>query len=165
VSSAAGTLVLAFPDEWFGGQARVNCDTATDAHTSTDDVALVSLTRASGTGQSCTSELDPRPLSPGGAYVSAAFFEFADVGCGSTLPSTPPPSVAAMKLESPSPEVLREFGAAGAYDPFEWRHSTWCLPGGYAVRLEVFIGRTASKAVRDRAEVVVKALRVTPAGT
>ncbi|MCA1726733.1 MAG: hypothetical protein LC722_03480 [Actinobacteria bacterium] len=158
-----GTLTLAYPEEWRGGRARVNCATATDVHVSTDNVSLTSFVRAAGTGQTCTPELDVRALSPEGAYVSAAFFEFADVGCGASLPTTAPDSIGAMQLDTPSKGTLREFGAEAAYDPFEWRHSTWCLPGGFAVRVDVLIGHSATGAVRDRVDVVVQALRFTPA--
>jgi hypothetical protein len=158
-----GTLRLAFPDEWHAGRARINCGTATDVHASTDNISLRSFARGVGTGQTCSPELDVRTLSPEGAYVSAAFFRFADVGCGSSLPTTAPGSIGAMELETPSKTTLREFGAEDAYDPFEWRHSTWCLPGGFAVRLDVVIGRAATGAVRDRVDVVVQALRFTPA--
>lgn len=161
--SPAGTLTMAFPAEWSGGRARVNCGTANDVHASTHPVKLRSLVRKIGAGQTCAAELDPRPLPPEGAYVSAAFFQLADVACGEGIPTSPPGSLGDMQMGVPSAATLREFGAGGSYDPFEWRHATWCVPGGYSVRLEVFVGRNATGLVRDQADVVVQALRFDPA--
>jgi hypothetical protein len=163
VDSPAGVLTMAFPDDWFGGRATVNCDTAPEVHASTDDVVLQSLRTGDGQTGACIPELDPRALSSGGGYVSAAFLRLADVGCGSSIPTVPPDGIAHMEADAPSDASLREFGAAGAYDRVEWRHATWCVPGGYAVRVEVFLGRSASSAVRDEVDVVVRALQFAPA--
>lgn len=163
VRGAAGTLTMAFPEEWSGGSVAVNCGSAPDVHASTDDVELTSLTLRIGTGRTCTAELDPRPLPHDGAYVTAAFFELAGVECGTAVPDRQPESLEAMEVgEPPSAQLLAEFDARGAYDDYEWHHATWCVADGQGVRLEVFLGRSASAEVRERADVVVRALRFTP---
>ncbi len=162
--SSAGTLTLAAPDAWFVGSASVNCETSDDAHASTHDVALVSFKRMIGSGETCAAELDPRPLPPDGAYVTAAFFQIAEVACGSTLPTTPPESLGSMELGTPPAATLGEFKARGAYDSFEWRVATWCVGGGNAIRLEVFLGEDADQATRDEVGVIVQALQFEPAG-
>jgi hypothetical protein len=163
LAAPAGTLTLAFPADWQGGHGTVNCDTAEDVHASTDAVSLGSFTRDIGTGSTCAAELDPRALPDAGAYVSAAFYRLAEVGCGTSLPTTPPPSLLDMEVDDPPRAALAEFGAEGTYDRFEWRHAQWCVGHGFAIRLEVFLGSAASLTARELADAVVRALRFTPA--
>jgi hypothetical protein len=164
VDGEAGSLTIAAPDDWFVGSTEVNCETTDDVHASTDQVELVSFKRTIGTGGTCAAELDPRPLPSDGAYVTAAFFQIAEVGCGTSLPTAPPASLGAMELGTPPEATLGEFKARGAYDPFEWRIATWCVGGGFAVRLEVFVGEDADQAARDEVGVIVRALAFEPAG-
>lgn len=162
ISGEAGSLVLAYPEDWAGGPGSVNCDTADEVHASPDPVELTSLVVEIGSGRSCTPELDPRPLPGDGAYVSAAFFDIGRVDCGATLPTTPPASLGAMEVDTPAEATLREFEAEDAYEGVEWRHASWCVGGPYAVRLEVFLGDDADRETREVADVVVRALEFVP---